>query len=60
MAYWKSATQLNVLFMLTLATGRLLSMVFDGLPTDGYVFGVIAEFIIGFFSIYQLKKYSTK
>jgi len=60
MAYWKSATQLNILFMLTLATGRLLSMVFDGLPTDGYVFGVIAEFIIGFFSIYQLKKYSTK
>jgi len=60
MAYWKSATQLNVLFMLTLATGRLLSMVFDGLPTGGYIFGVIAEFIIGFFSIYQLKKYSTK
>lgn len=58
--YWKSATQLNILFMLTLATGRVLSMVMDGLPTGGYIFGIIAEFIIGIFSIYQLKKYSTE
>ena len=55
--YWKRATQLNVLFMLTLATGRVLSMVLDGLPTGGYVFGVTAEFVIGLYSIYQLKKY---
>ena len=57
--YWKRATQLNILFMLTLATGRVLSMVTDGLPTGGYVFGVIAEFVIGFYSIYQLNKYKT-
>jgi len=55
--YWKSATQLNILFMLTLATGRIVSMITDGLPTAGYIFGAIAEFIIGLFSIYQLKKY---
>lgn len=55
--YWKSATQLNILFMLTLATGRMLSMVSDGLPKGGYIFGVIAEFVIGLFAIYQLKKY---
>jgi hypothetical protein len=55
--YWKSATQLNALFMLTLATGRVLSMVSDGWPTGAYVFGVIAEFVIGLYSIYQLKKY---
>ena len=58
--YWKSATQLNILFMLTLATGRILSMVTDGLPTGGYIFGVIAEFTIGLCSIYQLKKYTKK
>jgi len=56
--YWGKATQLNILFMLTLATGRVISMMFDGLPTGGYIFGVIAEFIIGFYSIYQLKKYT--
>jgi hypothetical protein len=55
--YWKSATQLNILFMLTLATGRTVSMITDGLPTEGYIFAVIAEFIIGLFSMYQLKKY---
>jgi hypothetical protein len=55
--YWKSATQLNIVFMLTLATGRTVSMITDGLPTEGYIFAVIAEFIIGLFSMYQLKKY---
>jgi hypothetical protein len=58
--YWKSATQLNILFMLTLAAGRVLSMAADGLPTAGYIFGVIAELAIGLFSIYQLKKYTLK
>ena len=44
--------------MLTLATGRALSMIIDGLPTNGYIFGIIAEFTLGLYSIYQLKKYS--
>lgn len=57
--YWKVATQLNILFMLTLATGRTLSMLTDGLPTGGYIFGIITEFVVGVFSIYQLKKYCT-
>ncbi|MFD0798460.1 DUF4345 domain-containing protein [Maribacter chungangensis] len=56
--YWKIATQLNVLFMLTLATGRALSMIIDGFPTGGYIFGIIAELVLGLFSIYQLKKYA--
>jgi hypothetical protein len=58
--YWKPATQLNILFMLTLATGRALSMLTDGLPTEGYIFGIIAESAIGFFAVYQLKKYGTE
>ena len=55
--YWKTATQLTVLFMLTLALGRLLSMVLDGMPTGGYIFGVTAELFLGLFSLRQLKKY---
>lgn len=58
--YWKSATQLNVLFMLTLATGRGLSMIMDGFPTGGYIFGIIAELLLGLFSLYQLKKYTVE
>lgn len=56
--YWKIATQLNALFMLSLAIGRVLSMLMDGFPTSGYIFGMIAEFVLGFYSIFQLKKYS--
>jgi hypothetical protein len=56
--YWKRATELNILFMLTLGTGRALSMIIDGLPSIGYIFGIIAEFMLGVFSIYQLKKYN--
>jgi hypothetical protein len=44
--------------MLTLAIGRALSMVMDGFPTGGYIFGIIAEFVLGIYSVYQLKKYS--
>lgn len=58
--YWKSATQLNAIFMLALATGRALSMVTDGLPTPGYILAIIAEFVIGLFAIYQLKKHKPK
>jgi hypothetical protein len=56
--YWKRATELNILFMFTLAAGRALSILVDGFPTKGYIFGIIAEFGIGLYSIYQLKKYS--
>jgi hypothetical protein len=59
-AYWERATQLNILFMLTLAIGRCLSMLFDGLPSGGYIFAVIAELLLGLFSIYQLRKFDTK
>lgn len=57
--YWKIATQLNILFMLSLASGRILSIAIDGLPTKGFIFAVIAEIIIGIFSIYQLKKHNS-
>lgn len=58
--YWKSATQLNILFMLSLASGRALSMVLDGWPTGGYIFAIIAELAIGLFSVVQLNKYRTE
>ena len=56
--FWKNATQLNILFMLSLAIGRMISMLMDGFPTGGYIFGIIAEFVLGSYSIFQLKKYS--
>ncbi|WP_243643653.1 DUF4345 domain-containing protein [Tenacibaculum sp. M341] len=58
--YWKIATQLNILFMLTLGVGRLFSMLVDGVPSNGYIFGVVAELVLGAFSVYQLKRYNLK
>ena len=55
--YWKTATQLNILFMLSLAIGRILSMMTDGLPTSGYIFDLMAELTVGLYSISQLIRY---
>lgn len=56
--YWKVSTQLNILFMATLAFGRLISMFLDGMPSGGLIFGIIAEFVIATYAIWQLKKHS--
>lgn len=57
-AYWKTATQLCALFMITLAAGRGISMLTDGMPSNAYAFGAIGELVLGVFSIFQLKKYT--
>lgn len=57
-SYWKMATQLCALFMLALAVGRLLSMLSDGIPSSGYVYGAAGELVLGVYSIVQLRKYS--
>lgn len=54
--YWKVASQLNLLFMATLGLGRILSMLLDGMPSGGYVFGVIAELLLAAFAVYQLRR----
>lgn len=54
---WQRATELNILFMLTLAIGRLMSMLIDGLPSSIYLYGVIGELILGLFGFYQLRRF---
>ena len=56
--YWKVATQFNFLFMITLGIGRVLSMVLDGMPSDGYIFGVVAELVLAALSYYHLSRKS--
>lgn len=54
--YWIRATQLNVIFMLSLAIGRVLSIILDGAPTQALVVAMVVEFILGLLSIYQLRR----
>ncbi len=55
-AQWlKPALITNIIFMLGLGFGRLLSLFLDGTPTFGYQFGTFAEFFLGFYGLWVLK-----
>jgi len=50
--YLKIALISNMIFMLGLGFGRVLSFVLDGEPTFGYLFGTFAELFLGFYGIW--------
>ncbi|WP_445453948.1 DUF4345 domain-containing protein [Flavobacterium sp. 25HG05S-40] len=54
--FWQVATISNMIFMLGLGTGRIISMFLDEIPTAIYVFGALGELILGFYALYVLKK----
>ncbi len=54
--YFKIALITNIIFMLGLGFGRLVSLFIDGLPTFGYVFGTFAELFLGFYGLWVLQK----
>ena len=45
--YLKIALVSNMIFMLGLGSGRVLSLIVDGTPTFGYIFGTFAELFLG-------------
>ncbi|WP_245925578.1 DUF4345 domain-containing protein [Algibacter marinivivus] len=53
--YLKIALITNLIFMLGLGFGRLLSFGIDGTPTFGYIFGTFAELFLGFYGLWVLK-----
>jgi len=52
--YLKIALISNLIFMLGLGFGRVLSIVIDGIPTFGYLFGTIGELVLGFYGFWVL------
>lgn len=54
--HWKSATLSNVLFMGSLAIGRLFSFYMDGFSLP-YFKGFLLELCFALWGIYNLKKY---
>jgi Domain of unknown function (DUF4345) len=54
--YWKMATTSNMIFMLGLGLGRIISLIFDGFPSTIFVLGLFGELILGFFALYNLRK----
>lgn len=56
--YFKTAIITNLIFMLGLGLGRLLSLIIDGMPTSGYVFGTVAEVFLGCYGLWVLKRFN--
>ena len=52
--YLKVALISNMIFMLGLGFGRVVSILLDGTPTFGYTFGTIAELFLGFYGVWIL------
>lgn len=57
--YLKAALLSNTVFMLGLGTGRLLSILLDGAPTFGYLFGAYAELFLGCYGLWVLLNHHT-
>ena len=55
--YLKLALVTNMIFMLGLGFGRVLSFLLDGTPTFGYLFGTIAELFLGIYGLWLLAIY---
>lgn len=56
--FWKAATISNMIFMLGLAAGRIISILFDGLPSGIFVLGTFGELVLGCFAIYNYRKFN--
>jgi len=55
-SYWKAATISNMLFMLGLGLGRLISFVTDGMPSVVLLLGTVGELTLAIYAYSQLKK----
>ena len=56
--YLKMALVSNVIFMIGLGFGRLASMIFDGLPSIGFLAGTVGELRLGWYGVWVLSRKS--
>lgn len=54
--YLNLAVVSNMIFMLGLGLGRVVSIFLDGTPTFGYIFGTIAELFLGCYGVWVLMR----
>lgn len=57
-AYWRGATVLNILLMVGLVAGRLLSIVLDGPPAPPMYIGLGLELLLGAWGLVSLRWYA--
>jgi Domain of unknown function (DUF4345) len=54
---WRSATIANVCFMSGLATGRVISLLIDGIPSISFLIGLALELTLAIWGLRNLNKY---
>ncbi|TYA74220.1 DUF4345 domain-containing protein [Seonamhaeicola marinus] len=52
--FLKLALWSNMIFMLGLGFGRVISLLVDGLPSLAYIYGTAGELVLGFYGIWVL------
>ena len=57
--YLKTAVLTNMIFLLGLGFGRIISFCIDRTPTFGYQFGTFAELFLGCYGIWVLTNKNT-
>lgn len=55
--FWRTATIANIFLMFGLASGRIISLVVDGIPSIFFCAGLVVELILAIWGITNLKKY---
>lgn len=53
--YLKIALISNIIFMLGIGFGRLLSLLIDGIPSTVFLYGTFGELVIGFYGLWVVK-----
>ena len=53
---FKVALVSNMIFMLGLGLGRLVSIIMDGIPSNAYLFGFFGELVLGIYGFYVLQR----
>ena len=56
---WRTATIVNVYCMTGLATGRVIGLLFDGIPSMAFVIGLVFEIAFAIWGLRNLKEYPT-
>ena len=56
---WMTATISNVVFMIGLAIGRVLSLFIDGIPSAPFLVGLALEVVIAFWGLRNLSKFKS-
>jgi hypothetical protein len=59
--HWKNTTLISVIFMGGLASGRIISIFLDGIPSLPFLIGTVLEIVFMFWGVRNLKmEYSKK